>query len=73
VVSKGKVFIKDDSEIANWRSLEFRRSEEMTFGRRVLCKRNPWRRPVIKFQCYYRNALFSSIQFLFYAASLSPR
>src|SRR6218665_212561 len=45
----------------------------MTFGSRVLCKRNPWRRPVIKFKYYYRNALFSSIQLLFYAASFLPR
>jgi len=36
-----------------------------TFGRRRLCKRNPWRRTVIKCICYYRNTLFSSIQLLF--------
>ena len=41
----------------------YRRSR--TFGRRRLCKRNPWRRAVIKFICYYRNTLFSSIQLLF--------
>src|SRR6218665_972268 len=35
------------------------------FGRRRLCKRNPWRRTVIKCICYSRNTLFSSIQLLF--------
>src|SRR6218665_3121969 len=44
-----------------------------TFGRRRLSKQNPWRMVVIECKCYYRNALFSSIQLLFYASAFSSR
>jgi len=36
---------------------ELRRLGAGTFGRRRLCERNPWRRTVIKFNCYFRKSI----------------